>query len=95
LAVLKFVSLQFRKRRFDWYPTVLVTKAKLYIELHGINKFGCSQIDHAREILKLTYHKVQQDGELKKYILGTHTMDEHHWMTSHGCIFVVGCNPSR
>ena len=38
---------------------VLVTKLKLYIELHGINKLGWLWIDHVREVLKLTHHRVQ------------------------------------
>jgi hypothetical protein len=72
---------------------ILVRKAKLYIELHDIlNKTGCLQIDHAKKTLKLTYHRFQHGGELRLYILGPRTMDEHHWMMSHGCIFVVECN---
>ena len=35
-----------------------VTKLKLYIEFHGVNSLGSPQIDLAREVLKLTYHRV-------------------------------------
>jgi hypothetical protein len=41
------------------YKHVFVTKLNVYIELHGINKLGCLQIDHVREVLKLTYHTVR------------------------------------
>ena len=44
---------------------VLVTKAKLYIELHDINKLGCLQIDRAKKYLKLTYYRIQQGGGIK------------------------------
>ena len=42
------------------YKHVHVTNGKLHIELHGINELRCSQIDRVREILKLTYDRVQQ-----------------------------------
>ena len=45
-------------------PTIHVTKTNLYIELHDINEWGCLQIDHVKEILKLTYDGVQKGGEL-------------------------------
>ena len=38
---------------------VLLTKLKLYIELHGLNKLRCLRIDHVREVFKLAYHGVQ------------------------------------
>ena len=37
---------------------VLVTKLKLYIELHGINKLGCLQINHVKKVLRQTYHRI-------------------------------------
>ena len=37
---------------------MIVAKLKLHNELHGINKIRYLQIDHVREVLKLTYHRV-------------------------------------
>ena len=45
------------------YETCICNKDQVIYWLHGINNSGCLQNDHVKEVLKLTYHRVQWGGE--------------------------------